>query len=239
MGTKIIEINGKKVRFKKNAQNKKIKLRINQKGEVLVSLPVRCAFSQAISFVEGQWAWVEENLQKITKNAKKTKIFDENTVFSTKNHILFIEKANIKKSISSIKDGKIHIKFPLDEDILLEKNQQKIKKAIIETLRQEAKDFLPKRVDFWAKKYNLDFSEINIKNMTSRWGSCSSLGAITLNLHLMRLPLELIDYVILHELAHLKHHNHSERFWTFLDKICPESDVFNKKLKFYKVDFLI
>ena len=110
---------------------------------------------------------------------------------------------------------------------------------IIKMIRCGAKDFLPKRVDFWAKKYNLDFSEINIKNMTSRWGSCSSLGAITLNLHLMRLPLELIDYVILHELAHLKHHNHSERFWTFLDKICPESDVFNKKLKFYKVDFLI
>lgn len=237
MKMKIVEIAGIKINFKKNRQNKKIKLKVKQNGDVFVSLPVNCSFFQAIEFAKSQIGWIEENVKKMTENSSIAEVFDENTTFSTKNHILLIEKTDIKKTITSIKNGKIHIKFPKNEDILTKDNQQKIKKAIIETLRIEAKEFLPKRLDFWAKKYNLNYKEISIKNMTSRWGSCTSAGSISLNLHLIKLPLELIDYVILHELAHIKHPNHSDRFWTYLDKICPESTLLNKKLRFYKSGF--
>lgn len=237
MKIKTVEIDGIKINLKKNRQNKKIKLKINQNGNVLISLPFNCTFFQAIEFAKSQIDWIKKNVKKMTQNAPKIQIFDENTIFSTKHHILFIEKNDIKKSLTSIKNGKIHIRFPKDENILIENNQQKIKKAILEALRLEAKEFLPKRLDFWSKKYNLNYNEVNIKNMKSRWGSCASNGYISLNLHLIKLPIELIDYVLLHELAHIKHPNHSERFWIFLDKICPNSIELNQKLRFYKVDF--
>lgn len=89
-----------------------------------------------------------------------------------------------------------------------------------EALRAEAKAWLIPRLDELAGKHGFTYNKVFIKNNVSNWGSCSTKGNINLNMQLMRLPEELRDYVILHELCHLKQLNHGPEFHTLLNSLC-------------------
>lgn len=91
-----------------------------------------------------------------------------------------------------------------------------------EALRKEAKACLPGRVQYWAERYGFTYGKVFIKHNVSNWGSCSAKGNINLNLNLMRLEEPLRDYVILHELAHLRHPNHGPEFHALLDRLCRD-----------------
>ena len=86
------------------------------------------------------------------------------------------------------------------------------------------------KFDFYSNKHNLIYNKLNFKWMRTRWGSCSLKGSISFNYWAFFLPDELVDYIILHELMHLKIKNHSTFFWLELEKICNECNFLNKKL---------
>ena len=87
----------------------------------------------------------------------------------------------------------------------------------IEALRTEAKAFLPKRTEELAAKFNIKYNKVTIRATRSKWGSCTRQGNISLSLFLMTLPEHLRNYVILHELCHIIHFNHSPNFHALLD----------------------
>jgi len=124
--------------------------------------------------------------------------------------------------------------YPKTANIRDKRVQNFIRKGIEEAWRIEAKKTLPERLYQLAKQFNFNYNGVSIKNSTSRWGSCSGKNNINLSLHLMRLPDQLIDYVILHELTHTVHKNHGTRFWNLLQKVCPETIVFEKEMKNYR-----
>ncbi|MFA5291699.1 MAG: SprT family zinc-dependent metalloprotease [Phycisphaerae bacterium] len=97
--------------------------------------------------------------------------------------------------------------------------------------RNNAKAVLTARLNYWAQKYNFSYNKVFIKNQKSRWGSCSGKNNINLNMNLVRLPQELADYVIIHELVHTKVRNHSKRFWSELDKYMENARMMSKKLR--------
>ena len=84
--------------------------------------------------------------------------------------------------------------------------------------REQARNVLAGRLNFLAQKYEFSYNRVFIRNQKTRWGSCSGVNNINLNVNLMRLPRELVDYVLLHELVHTKIKNHSRDFWRELDK---------------------
>lgn len=94
--------------------------------------------------------------------------------------------------------------------------------AEVERLRAEAKAWLPGRLRELADRYGFTVGKVFIKHNKSNWGSCSVRGNINLNLNLMRLPEELRNYVMLHELAHLRHANHGPQFHALLDALCTD-----------------
>ncbi len=94
--------------------------------------------------------------------------------------------------------------------------------AIVSFYRQIAKDYLPARVAELAAEYGFSFNRLRIKHQKTRWGSCSAKGNINLNLRLMMAPDEAVDYVIIHELCHLRELNHSKEFWAQVENCCPE-----------------
>lgn len=112
--------------------------------------------------------------------------------------------------------------------------------AMVERLRKEAKAYLPKRLDELSRRYGFTYSKVFIKHNISNWGSCSSRGNINLNLNLMRVPQELQDYVILHELSHRKYPNHGAEFHALLDRLCLDcigrpSRPLEKELKSWRL----
>lgn len=93
--------------------------------------------------------------------------------------------------------------------------------AQVELLRAQAKSELPPRLAQLAALHGFVYKKVFIKNNISNWGSCSSLGNINLNLRLVTLPQNLQDYVMLHELCHLKYLNHGPQFHALLESVCP------------------
>ena len=89
-------------------------------------------------------------------------------------------------------------------------------------LAKKAREYLPYRLEFWAKKYGYSYDKCRLTHANTRWGSCSSRRTISLNIGLMQVPEELRDYVILRELAHLNHMNHSKAFWAEVGEHDPK-----------------
>ncbi len=100
-------------------------------------------------------------------------------------------------------------------------------------LAKKAKEYLPYRLEYLARLYGYSYSKCRLTHANTRWGSCSSSKTISLNIGLMNTPEVLRDYVILHELAHLNHMDHSEDFWREVGKHDKNYKMHRKKLKMF------
>lgn len=105
----------------------------------------------------------------------------------------------------------------------------------VERLRAAARETLPPRLQELAALHGFKYNRVFIKNNLSNWGSCSSLGNINLNLRLVTLPSRLSDYVILHELCHLKYMNHGKQFHALLESVCPGHKDLAVELRQYRI----
>jgi predicted metal-dependent hydrolase len=97
-------------------------------------------------------------------------------------------------------------------------------------LKQKAEKYIPARVNYLANKIGVKPNRIKVKEQKTRWGSCSSSGNIALNYKLMRFHKKVIDYVIIHELCHLKEMNHSRKFWDLVFSFMPDYQIYKKQL---------
>lgn len=134
--------------------------------------------------------------------------------------ILFhFEKGSVREAVLRQEGRKITVILPQDRNYMDTRNQEWLKLILTEVLRKRAQQELPLRLDTFAKQYGICYHRVTIKNVIRRWGSCSSLGNVNLSLWLMLAPVHLVDYVIKHELAHLKEMNHGPRFWAEVDRL--------------------
>ena len=100
---------------------------------------------------------------------------------------------------------------------------------------RKAKETITKRVSYFAKLMGVSYRNITIREQKTRWGSCSSAGNVNFNYQLYYLPDELLDYVVVHELAHRRHMNHSKEFWSEVARYCPDYRARRKQLKEYQL----
>lgn len=236
MDSTIIEIeNIGKVLFKKSLKAKNLRITVKPFKNVVVSMPRGLSIKQAQNFVLQKQDWILKNFEKMREYEGKQNIFDESSIFRTREHELRINQHSQQSFKVRVKNGFIDFYYPQNLDIKSDTVQSAIKKAVESALRKEAKDYLPQRVEKLAKEHNLSYNKVFVKNQKSRWGSCSRVNNINLNMHLMRLPDELIDYVILHELAHCTEKNHGKNFWAKLNELTGSAKHYDKELKAYKI----
>lgn len=110
---------------------------------------------------------------------------------------------------------------------------QRARDAKKRILLKKAKEYLPYRLEYYAKLYGYNYDKCRLSHAATRWGSCSSNRTISLNIGLMQVPEVLRDYVILHELAHLNHLDHSNAFWAEVAEHDPRYREHRKKLKMF------
>jgi predicted metal-dependent hydrolase len=104
--------------------------------------------------------------------------------------------------------------------------------------KKAAEAWFAHRVGEWSEYMGVEAGKVRVRDMTSRWGSCSSKGNLTFNVRLLAAPGEIIDYVIVHELAHLREMNHSKRFWAIVAGAMPEYKALRKRLRAIGNDLL-
>ena len=149
----------------------------------------------------------------------------------------------IVRAPKSMKNSEIEA-FLQKKESWIEKHYEKMQKRLAEApdvipfsveeiqgLADQALKTIPRRVAYYAPLIGVDYGRITIRCQRTRWGSCSSKGNLNFNCLLMLCPPEVLDYVVVHELCHLKEMNHSKRFWELVAQFCPEYEKYKKWLK--------
>lgn len=143
------------------------------------------------------------------------------TISAPQHTTVFLAKRWLNASRAEIR-AKLPVKDP---------STQRARDAAKKLLTKKARDYLPYRLDFWATKYGYKYPGLRLSHANTRWGSRSSSGTISLNIGLMKVPEPLRDYVILHELAHINHMDHSAEFWAEVESHDPQYKRHRKLLK--------
>lgn len=138
---------------------------------------------------------------------------------------------------ANLKPGYMEIVCPRETDFANEKLQHWLRKVIEESLKKNARNILPLRLDRLARQNGLSYGNVRIGSSRGRWGSCSANKGINLSCFLLLLPVHLVDYVLLHELCHTREMNHGDLFWRLLNEL-TEGKAFSlrEELKQYRAE---
>ncbi len=210
---------------------KRITIKLKPFEGIVVNYPYALNIQRAEHFVISKTTWINKNLERIKELEKNRKIFSEGPF--TRFHQIIFRPQNRTDYAARIKDNQVIVSFPKETAIDAAELQSFIRNLYEKTLRREAKTVLPDMVERLSAYHDLRYNKLYFKNQKSRWGSCSTKNNINLNIHLMRLPERLMEYVILHELAHTLHKNHGKEFWRTLEKFYPEYKKAKKELSHY------
>lgn len=229
-----VNFNGEKFEYKIIKKKKKtITIRITKNGEVVVTSPIYADDKYIYTLVESKAKWIVEKIKEVEKlknEERKIEYKNDGEIdYLGKKLTLNISEDNLDKLSIYLEKDKLFIKIPIHKGKLI--TDEILKAGISGFLKNQAKLILKQRVEFLSKKYNLIPNRVVVKEQRTIWGSCSSKGNINLNWRLIMMPLEVIDYVVIHELCHLKHHNHSSRFWSLVKEIMSDFEEKKRWLK--------
>lgn len=229
----VIELSGiGEIKVRRGANIKYLRIRMAAGRGIWVSVPWGVSRRQVEKFLE-------ENREWILQNRKNMEVYEQDTgvglqigaEIKTKLHTLKIVETEQLKPSYKIEQDLIVLSIP--EKVVFSKIEKIIRQFLLEIYTMECRQYLPERVKYYAEKYNFRYRHLSFRNNVSNWGSCSFENNISLNIKLMKLPDEIIDYVILHELCHTIEKNHSASFWKLVGKVCPNYAVLRSKLRKY------
>jgi predicted metal-dependent hydrolase len=197
---------------------------------VIVRVPYRTSLKTINRIVQEKAAWIIKHRDSYS-NQDKSKLIrlysdGEKHLFRGNESVLKIEKSF--KNFIRFKEGVIELGLDNKDD------PGAVKRLLYSGYKDEAMAVFPMILSSVMKKYedqSFKPSGLIIRSMKRRWGSCSNKGLITLSTELIKLPDLLIEYVILHELCHLKHHNHGAGYYKLLSDLFPDWKVIRKELR--------
>jgi predicted metal-dependent hydrolase len=216
MASHRVEVQGiGSVLLTKRKSSRSLRLSIGHDGLVRVSLPYFTPYLAGLQFVRAKADWItaqQQNVQVILKDGQR---------LGKAHHLILVADPAVERITARLNVTEAVVRFPESFSHSNPAVQQAAYKLGVKALRAEAEALLPKRLEQLASQHGFNYKSVQIRQLKSRWGSCSSKGDITLNLFLLQLPWELIDYVLLHELVHTKVLRHGSPFWAEFTRHLP------------------
>ncbi|MBR5454989.1 MAG: M48 family metallopeptidase [Rikenellaceae bacterium] len=218
------------IRLQRRVGCRRISISVGRGGRITVTRPWFVSERTALEFVNKKIEWIVAARQRAEKSAESPTL---TTGYRTRTHTLRIESG--ARNSYTITADEVVVTLTSQIDPTSEAGQQMIRTAVIETLRAEAHAVLPPMVERLAAQHGFSYNGLTVKNIHSKWGSCSTTNHLNFSLYLMLLPDELIEFVVLHELCHTIHKNHSVRFHALLNSIVGGNEQsLNRKLRQFR-----
>ena len=214
------------------SKRKTVCMSINKDGSVTVKAPLRYPSDKEIyDFAEQKIEWIlkQREIQEDREDMRLVRRFETDYSFPYLGEERLVLMQKGKKNQFAYEDGTIVIKTPY-YDALLEDYEAESNKPAIEKLqndlkkwyKKQASAYITKRVDYYKDIVGVTVNSVSIKSRKSQWGSCDSNGDLTFSWRLVMARPEAIDYVVIHELCHRKHMDHSRDFWNQVQKYMPD-----------------
>ena len=229
-----IEVKGDKVAYTiVKTRRKTIGITVDMNGEVKVSAPLRISEKQIREIVQEKAGWiikkVNEAIERNSNIVPRQFVSGEKFLYLGEEYTLeVVEKDSGKAKVLMQEDT---MTVYISRGLSGESRKQAIKEAIMKWYRRRFAEVAKERIDKYSLQLKVAPCRVMIKNQKTRWGSCSKKGNINLNWRLIMAPLHVIDYVVVHELCHLKVMNHSKDFWSLVESIQPNYSECRKWLK--------
>ncbi len=206
-------------RVRKSRRARKLGLSVSRREGVLVTLPQRVGYAEVPALLEEYGDWLSTKADefdvRLGPKVRQYGLGSRVLVYGAPRRIeVRALPAGRVRSRCELADGELMLALPVDQAL-------DVRPALETYLRKLAHQDLPGRVAGWAGKAGLHPGKVIIGERTTRWGSCSARGTISLCYRLVMAPPEVIDAVVAHEVCHLAHLDHSERFYALLDQVCP------------------
>ena len=218
--------NGEEIEYQLERRNRRtIGLKITEDG-LVVHAPKRIFDFQLQKILKQKANWISKKLDARKKNyVPPVRWSNHETLQLLGNDItLIIANSTTNKQVTFSQNNLlVSLKMPDDSEA--------IKRKVVQWYKKQAVQDFERRLEIFAAKLGVKTPPLLLSNAKSRWGSCSSRGDIRLNWRLLQAPPQIINYVICHELAHLKEMNHSAKFWAVVTEISPDYKVAEKVLK--------
>lgn len=211
----------------KRRGNHSLRLSIGTAGEIRVSMPYWLPYKAGEEFALSKANWIA--LHRMPAPAS----LSHGQTIGKAHHLSFVASGQTTRVSTRLKYSQIEINHPLAYGSEHPEVQKAAYTASIRALRKEAEQLLPIRLKQLASQSDFTFQSVAVKQLKSRWGSCSAQQEIILNLFLMQLPWRLIDYVLLHELTHTKVMQHGAPFWRELERHVPHAKDLRKEIGNY------
>lgn len=215
------------ITIKKSRRAKRLILRIDHEGQPVVTIPSYVPYAIGERYARAHQGWLQEH-----GNAQPKVAFLPGAQFGQ--HTLQFQISEKPNVTSRVSQSQIVVSHPADVMVSDSQVQTVAKRAVTRAIKRQAEDVLPHMLYQIAQQYGYSYDSVSVKNMRSRWGSCSSQGTIALNIWLVQLPMRLQRYVLCHELTHLHHPHHQPAFWQELELMVPDYKQLRKELRTYQ-----
>jgi hypothetical protein len=215
-------------------RRKTISLNISEANEIIVSAPYFVPVREINNFVQEKREWIDKTIKKQAHDRcvhkEKEYVSGEHFYYLGKSYPVegFFEPT--EKQGILFRNQKFYLNAPENKEIR--------KNCFILWYKQKALKHICGRVDFFCRQLNLRASGARISSARKRWGSCSPGNKLAFSFRLIMMPPEIIDYVIVHELMHIKEKNHSQRFWKLVEAAMPQYKTCQFNLKNYSENIL-
>ena len=204
-------------------KRKTIGIIVDKNGEVKVHAPFCVSEKQVCEAVKKKADWIIKKVNEVTERNLNVEcrqfVSGEKFLYLGKEYTLEIVEKDLSKSEVLILEDTMAVY--ISKGLYAESRKQAIKEALIKWYRQRFAEIVKERIEKYSLQLKVAPCKVVIKDQKTRWGSCSKKGNINLNWRLVMAPIDIIDYVVVHELCHLKFMNHSKDFWNLVKSILP------------------
>lgn len=215
------------IHIRRIARARYARLRVEPDGSVRLTLPKRAPLKLGRELLEQS----RLSMRRIIASQPPAKQWAHGDLVGSTHRLALIPDETIAACKTAIKDNQATLRHhpEINETQLQSALQSFIKKI----LRKQAEAYLPRRLQTLAETHGFSYRNVRFSSAKTRWGSLSSNGTLSLNISLMNVPLDVVDYVLIHELCHTRHMNHSKTFWQLVESCHPDFKKHRKELKQY------